>query len=62
MHFCSTGESHVNHIHSIDEGAHRERRRCGRRKRLVCFIYILNDEGMATCDFLGIFMTRKVPG
>ena len=30
--------------------------------RLVCLTSIVNDDAMAACGLLGIFMTQKVPG
>ena len=38
----------------------RERRRRGRRNRLIDRTSMLNDDGMAAYDFLGILMTRKM--
>ena len=45
---------------SIDES--REPRRRGRRNGLICHTSMSNDDGMPTCGFIGIFMTRKVLG
>ena len=38
------------------------RRRCGKRNGLIGRVSFLNDDGIAACGFLGIFMIRKVLG
>ena len=40
----------------------RKRRRYRRQNGLIGCTSMLNDDGMAACCFLGIFMTQKVPG
>ena len=37
----------------------RERRRCGRRNGLIARSSVLNDDGVAACGVLRIFMARK---
>ena len=40
----------------------RERRRRRRRKEIICLTSNLNDEGMAACGLLGIFITPELLG
>ena len=40
----------------------RDRRRDGMQNGLMSRASVLNDDSMASCGFLGIFMTRKALG
>ena len=40
----------------------REHRRCGRQNGLVCLTSVLNDDGIAACGSLGLFMIGNMLG